>query len=83
MVSPDKTVNPPNLDAGNLAAAVRARGWNDGRAISIRRNRAPATTVIRPRKRRLNVNHVHAGLNGRFSHPSVEGQDVSCSPRER
>ena len=39
--------------------------------------------VIRPRKRRLNVNHVHAGVNGRFSHPSVEGHDVSCSPRER
>src|SRR6266480_611102 len=30
-----------NLDAGNLAAAVRAREWNDRRAIS--RDRAPAT----------------------------------------
>jgi len=83
MMFPEKIVNPPNLDAGNLAAAVRAREWNDGRAISISRNRAPATTVIRPRKPRLNVNHVHAGLNGSFSHPSVEGQDVTCSPRER
>src|SRR6266480_660229 len=34
MMSPDKTVNPPNLDAGNLAAAVHAREWNDGRAIT-------------------------------------------------
>ena len=31
-----------NLDGGILAAAVRAREWNDGGAIS--RNRAPATT---------------------------------------
>jgi hypothetical protein len=34
-----------NLDAGNLAAAVRAREWNDRRAIS--RNRAPATTSLK------------------------------------
>ena len=79
-----------NLDAGNLAAAVSARERNDERVIS--RNRAPATTFIRvssprgrpdQRKRRLNVDLVHAGLNGRFSHPSVEGQNVSCSTRER
>jgi len=31
----------------------------------------------------LNVDHVHAGLHGRLSHSSVEGQDVRCSPRER
>jgi len=33
-----------NLRGGNLAAAVRAREWNDGRAIS--RNRAPATNPL-------------------------------------
>src|SRR5438105_9388573 len=34
-----------NLDGGFLAAAVRAREWNDRRAIS--RNRAPATNLFR------------------------------------
>jgi len=33
-----------NLGGGNLAAAVSAREWNDGRAIS--RNRAPATNPL-------------------------------------
>lgn len=31
----------------------------------------------------LKVDHIQAGLNGRFSHPAVEGQDVSRRTRER
>jgi hypothetical protein len=32
---------------------------------------------------RLQVDHIQARLNGRFSHPAVEGQDVSRRTLER
>ena len=47
------------------------------------RHCAPARHLQPTKSYRLQVDHVQAGLNRRFSHPAVEGQDVSRRTRER
>lgn len=69
---------------GDAVIALRATGHDDSRSEPMYRAITGSEVDPQPTKScRLQVDHVQAGVNRRFSHPAIEGQDVSRRTRER